>query len=86
MDAAVKGLVTHMHPIRRRKLKESLKEIAKDPFSGKPLQEELVGLYSYRVGPLRIIYSLNKVAKVVHVIAIGPRRTIYAESFLLVPD
>ncbi|MBI2345600.1 MAG: type II toxin-antitoxin system RelE/ParE family toxin [Deltaproteobacteria bacterium] len=68
-----------MPPDRKRKIKEVLRAVAREPRAGKLLQEELAGLLSYRVGMLRIIYTLDLVRKVTHIIAIGPRESIYAE-------
>jgi mRNA-degrading endonuclease RelE of RelBE toxin-antitoxin system len=79
MDGETRVLISHMAPARKHKIKQSLRNIAQDPSAGKTLQENLAGLQSYRVGPLRIIYSVDRLKKTVHVIAIGPRRTIYEE-------
>jgi len=51
--------------------------IAVDPFSGKKLEGELTGLYSYRVWPYRIIYKIYKNILVVIIIRIGHRQGIY---------
>lgn len=79
LDREIRRLISHFSPERKKKIKESLKTIAENPHCGKPLQEELLGYYSYRVGALRIVYSINKPEKTVHLVAIGPRRTIYEE-------
>ncbi len=79
MDGETRVLVSHMPPSRRQKIKEALRAVAGDPAQGKPLQEDLAGLYSLRVGSLRIIYSVDATHRVVHVVTIGPRRTIYEE-------
>lgn len=79
MDVETRTLVSHMAPERKQLVREALRTIAGDPFHGKPLREELSGLYSHRVGPLRIVYEVDRPAKAVHVVAIGPRRTIYEE-------
>ena len=79
MDGEARTLLTHMAPLQKRRIKEALRTIAENPFEGKPLQEELHGFYSYRVTGLRIIYSIHRSRKIVHVVAIGPLRTIYQE-------
>jgi mRNA-degrading endonuclease RelE of RelBE toxin-antitoxin system len=79
MDAETRSLVSHLSPARKRSIRESLRAIAADPSVGKPLREDLAGLSSYRVGSLRIVYSIEAPPKVVHVVAIGPRRTVYEE-------
>ena len=52
-------------------------EIAKDPFSGKPLQGPLTGLRSYRVGTLRIIYQIIKGELIIIVLSIEHRKKVY---------
>lgn len=79
MDGETRVLLSHLPPRSKRKVKESLRSIAKDPFLGKTLQENLSGLYSYRIGSLRVIYSLDPSKRAVHVVAVGPRRTVYEE-------
>lgn len=79
MDGETRVLVSHMAPARKHKIKQSLRTIAQDPSAGKMLRENLAGLQSYRVGPVRIIYSVDSSKKTVHIVAIGPRRTIYEE-------
>jgi mRNA-degrading endonuclease RelE of RelBE toxin-antitoxin system len=79
MDAEVRVLISHMAPGPKRKIRESLRAVASDPLQGKPLQDDLAGLHSYRVGSLRIVYSIDRSRKAVHVVAIGPRKNVYAE-------
>ncbi|MGH7204530.1 MAG: type II toxin-antitoxin system RelE family toxin [Candidatus Levyibacteriota bacterium] len=55
----------------------ALKEIADDPFQGKPLQDELSGQYTYRVGVYRILYKINKKDQTVTVMTAGHRGTVY---------
>lgn len=74
-------LIRHLHPELKRKVRAGLEEILRDPTVGKLLREELSGLRSFRVGRLRIIYRL--VARSVEVVAVGPRRRIYAETLRL---
>jgi mRNA-degrading endonuclease RelE of RelBE toxin-antitoxin system len=47
---------------------------------GKPLKDELAGLRSFRVGRFRIIYRMAN-DRLVEVVAIGPRRCIYEETY-----
>jgi len=59
-----------------------LKMILADPHSGKALKEELSGLRSFRVGRFRIIYRIAA-GKEIGIVAIGPRESIYRETYLL---
>lgn len=56
---------------------EALAEISDDPFVGKPLTRELTGRFSLRVGVYRIIYSVNRKDKTVHVFTAGYRSVVY---------
>ena len=74
----VSELIRKMHPHLKKRIKASLKIILSDPSSGKVLKDELTG-QSYRVGPFRIIYRLS--GTIIELIAIGPRRQIYGETY-----
>lgn len=77
MDGETRRLISHLTPPRKQKVKESLRDIAKHPDAGKALQKELSGFRSYRVGTFRIIYAVNRAKRMIHIIALGPRKTIY---------
>lgn len=79
VDGETRVLISHMAPDPKRKVKEAFRTIARDPREGKPLQDRLFGLHSYRVGSLRIVYAVDRSRKIVHIAAVGPRRTVYAE-------
>jgi mRNA interferase RelE/StbE len=71
-----------MHPLLKRKIKESLRIILSNPEEGKFLKKELAGLQSFRVGRFRIIYQVKD--KVVEIVAVGPRQRIYEETYQLI--
>lgn len=77
VDRETMALVRALPPARKSAIKAALTQIRRTPHAGKPLQNELKGLYAYRVGRLRIVYAVNRSERRVHVIAIGPRSTIY---------
>lgn len=72
-----------LHPELKRKIKGALKSITIEPYSGKLLKDELEGLRSVQVGRFRIIYLL-KAPKEIQIVAIGPRATIYEETYRLI--
>jgi mRNA interferase RelE/StbE len=72
-----------LHPEIKRKIKGSLKNIAMEPDSGKPLKEELEGLRSFRVSRFRIVYQIAE-PREIQIIAIGPRERIYEETYRLI--
>ena len=67
-----------LHPDLRRKVRAGLDLILTEPDAGKALRDELTGLRSLRVGRFRIVYRSS--GRLVELVAIGPRRTIYEET------
>ena len=61
----------------RKKVLAILPVIAREPFTGKKLEGELKGFYSYRVWPYRIIYKIYEKVLIVVVVRIGHRQGIY---------
>ncbi len=51
--------------------------LAEDPFVGKSLKADLKGLYSYRVGDYRIIYSIVRHVLLIQVLKVMHRRESY---------
>ena len=81
-DYLVKSIRT-LHPEIKRKVKSALKSIIEKPYSGKLLKDELGGLRSVRVSRFRILYRLEA-KKEIQIVAIGPRATIYEETYRLI--
>jgi len=75
--STVRDLVRKMHPLLKRKVRAALTDILADPNCGKPLQGELKGLWSLRVGRHRIIYRINREQHLVEVGVIAHRRDVY---------
>ena len=80
---AVADLVRGLHPKLKKKLRAALAEIAEHPHNGKALKQELSGLRSFRVGGFRVVYRLSGERRV-EVVAIGPRESIYEETWRIV--
>ncbi|MBW2336012.1 MAG: type II toxin-antitoxin system RelE/ParE family toxin [Deltaproteobacteria bacterium] len=57
--------------------------IQKEPHVGKSLKDELEGLKSYRLSRFRIIYRIST-ENIIDIVAIGPRTTIYEETFRMI--
>lgn len=76
-------LVRHMHPRLKTLIRTSLKSLLQNPYNGKSLRDELEGLRSLWAKKFRIIYRLTS-AKDIEIIAIGPRRHIYEETFRII--
>jgi mRNA interferase RelE/StbE len=71
------------HPLLKRKIRAGLQHILTEPESGKSLKDELEGLWSYRISRFRIIYRVST-KKIIDVVAIGPRKTIYEETYRII--
>ena len=78
--ATLRGL----HPEIKSIIKAAFKTIIKEPHTGKILKDNLKGLRSYRVKRYRIIYRVLASEKQLEIIAIGPRKNIYEETFKLI--
>ena len=75
-------LLRSLHPEIKRKMKAALNLIESEPGAGKSLRDELRGLKSLKIGRFRIIYKVAS-KRIVDIVAIGPRRTIYEETYRL---
>lgn len=52
--------------------------LARGPYRvGKPLRDELVGMYSARRGEYPIVYQIDEAKGEVMIVSVGARRTIY---------
>ena len=83
MPEETADFIRSLHPEIKRRVKAALKAILSDPDKGKSLRNELEGLRSFRVGRFRIIYRKPS-AGIIDIIAIGPRKYIYEETYRLV--
>lgn len=59
------------------RVRMALCALAEDPHQGRPLRLRLKGLWSYRIGMYRIIYSIEHKRLAIHVIDIAHRREAY---------
>ncbi|MBU0674865.1 MAG: type II toxin-antitoxin system RelE/ParE family toxin [Proteobacteria bacterium] len=69
--------VANFHPDIKKSLRAAIKEISREPYAGKELQEELFGFLSYRFRRYRVIYQVNEEGKEVLIYTIGHRRDVY---------
>lgn len=72
-----KDLRTMSPPVRKRALDVVEKELVQDPHRGHPLTGPYKGLWKYRVGDYRIIYSIEDKHLVVFVLRIRHRKDVY---------
>ena len=74
----ISAYIRSLHPALKKRIHKALDQIRTQPGDGKPLQRELEGCRSFRVGKFRIICRVT--AKEIEVVAVGPRRIIYEET------
>ena len=75
----VAEIVQHLPPELKHGIKQALRSLSADPFAGTPLIGELSGLWRVKVRRFRIVYELDRKARVIRVFAIGHRREVYEE-------
>lgn len=75
----VAALLRGLHPDLKKKVRAALAVIVSEPSAGKALKAELLGLRSYRIGRFRIVYRWE--SQSLEVVALGPRRLIYEETW-----
>jgi mRNA interferase RelE/StbE len=75
----VADVIRHLPPDVKRSVKHALRSLSADPLSGAPLMRELSGLWKYKVRRFRIIYELDRKARIIKIFAIGHRRDVYEE-------
>lgn len=75
----VAEVIRHLPPDLKRSIKQALRGLSMDPYSGQPLLRELEGLWKYRVRRFRIVYAIDQARRIIRIIAIGHRRGIYEE-------
>ena len=73
----VAEIVRHLPPELKRGIKQALRSLSADPFAGTPLIGELTGLWRVKVRRFRIVYELDRKARMIGVFAIGHRREVY---------
>ena len=73
----VAEVVRHLPPEVKRGVKGTLRAVAGHPEMGEPLRGDLEGLWKFRVRRYRIVYAINRRARVIRVFAVGHRRGIY---------
>ena len=66
-------------PEIKRLARQGLKELADDPWLGKPLEKELLGFHSYRILRYRIVYKIDAEEKAITVVSVAHRSTVYKD-------
>ncbi len=72
-------IIRHLPPDLKRSVKQAVRSLSADPHLGTPLMRELSGLRKFKVRRFRIIYELDRKARIIRIFAIGHRRDVYEE-------
>jgi len=75
----IADIIRHLPPELKRGVKQALRTLSSDPFAGTPLIGELAGLWRIKVRRFRVVYELDRKARVVRIFAIGHRREVYEQ-------
>ncbi len=75
----VAEVIRSFRPDLKRSGKSAVRAIAADPECGEPLLRELDGLWKYRVRRFRIVYAIDRRGRIIHLMAVGLRESIYEE-------
>ena len=77
------AFIRGLHPLLKKRVKTALSEISHDPYCGKALKDEFSDLRSYRIKRFRIICKISS-KKQISIVAVGPRKYIYEETFRII--
>jgi mRNA interferase RelE/StbE len=77
-------LLRKLHPEIKKHIRHALELIIDDPHCGKALKDDLEGIRSFRIKRYRIIYRFVNKSKQIEIIAVGPRKNIYKETFRII--
>jgi mRNA interferase RelE/StbE len=72
--------IRHFHPDLKRSVEQAIRTLCDDPNCGERLQRELEGYWKYKVRRFRIVYGIDRPHRIIRIVAIGHRRTIYEEA------
>lgn len=75
----VSEVIRHLSPDLKGSIKAAVRALCLNPGEGAPLVKELEGLWKYRVNRFRIVYAIDQRRKVIRVMAIGHRQSVYEE-------
>lgn len=73
----VADVLRHLSPAIKRDAKQALRILSEDPHAGDPLERELQGLWKYRIRTFRVIYRVVAEQRLIQIMAVGSRGTIY---------
>lgn len=75
----VAKVIRSLHPELKQSVKAALRAIVADPEREDSLQRELHELRKFRVRRFRIVYRIERKARLIRLMAVGHRRGVYEE-------
>ncbi len=75
----VADVIRSLHPDLKQLIKSAIRAIAANPECGEPLKRELDGLRKYRVRRFRIAYAVDQKKRIIRLMAVGHRQSVYEE-------
>ncbi len=72
-------VIRTLHPELKQLIKSTIRAITTNPECGEPLKRELDGLCKYRVRRFRIVYAVDRKKRVIRLMAVGHRQSVYEE-------
>ena len=72
-------VIRSLHPDLKHSVRNALTALQREPTLGAPLGKELEGLWRYRVRRYRVVYGIERSAREIQVVAVGPRSTVYED-------
>jgi mRNA interferase RelE/StbE len=72
-------VIRSLHPDLKQLIKSPIRAIAAYSECGEPLKQELDGLRKYRVRRFRVVYAVHRRMRVIRLMAVGHRRSVYEE-------
>lgn len=75
----VADVVRGLPPDVQRAIKGAFRALSEDADIGEPLERDLEGLWRFRVRRFRVVYEIDRRARIVRVYAVGHRRSVYEE-------
>lgn len=77
--SAPSEVIRHLPPSVKRPVRSAIRLLAADPSIGEKLHGELEGFWKYRVNRYRLVYRVRARNRIIELMAIGHRRSIYEE-------
>lgn len=75
----VADVIRSLHLDLKPPIKSAVRAIAANPECGEPLKRELDGLRKYRVRRFRIVYGVDQKRRIIRLMAVGHRQSVYEE-------